>query len=111
MVGECSILAELDYYIVDYVRFGENSIIDIRRCGTVMFTLDNNDHSQLTYVYHIMGWKISIINLVQVVVNGSPTSINSGVMSVRDSQPPLLSTPAYNIVKLCVCGGVGGARR
>ena len=63
MTGDRSVFADLDENIAGTVRFGDNSIIDIRGHGIVMFAMRGDEHRALTDVYYIPHRKTSIVRL------------------------------------------------
>lgn len=91
MTGNRSVFAELDEGVVGSVRFGDNSVVEIKGRSTVMFSVRGDEHCALTEVYYIPRLKTSIVSLGQLDENGCPTSIHSGVMSIWDRQRCLLA--------------------
>lgn len=91
MTGNRSVFADLDESLVGTVRFGDNSIIDIRGRGTVVIAVRGDEHQALTDVYFIPRLKTRIVSLGQLDKNGCPSSIRGGYMSLWDRNERLLA--------------------
>jgi hypothetical protein len=68
MTGDHSAFAELDKGVIGSVRFGDNSVVEIKGRNTVMFSVRGDEHRALTEVYYIPRLKTSIISLGQATV-------------------------------------------
>lgn len=84
MTGDHALFIELDDSAKGSIKFSDNSVVGISGHGTVMFAIREGEHRVLTDVYFIPRLKTSMISLGQLDENGCPTSIDVGVMSVRD---------------------------
>src|SRR5207244_3638412 len=91
MSGNRAIFVNLDESVTSSVRFGDNSIVDIRGRGTVLIIVRSDEHHALTDVYFIPRLKMSIVSLGQLNENGSPSSIRDGFMSLWDHNDRLLT--------------------
>lgn len=63
MTGCATIFSELDTTVHDTVKFGDNSIVDIKGRGTILFEFRNGEHRALTFVYFILRLKSNIVSL------------------------------------------------
>ena len=91
MTGSRAAFADLDTKIVGTVRFGDNSIVDIKGRGTVVISVSGDEHGALTDVYFIPKLKTSIMSLGQLDESDCPSSIHGGYMTVWDRQNRLLA--------------------
>jgi hypothetical protein len=91
MTGNRAVSAELDENIAGSVRFGDNSVVQIRGRGTVAIAMHGDEHRALTAVYYIPRLKTSIISLGQLDENGYLSSIRGGYMSLWDHNNRLLA--------------------
>jgi hypothetical protein len=86
MSGVREVFVEINSNIRDIVQFGDGSVVEIKRIGTVLFTYKNGEHRSLTGVY----LTINIISLGQLDEIGYEVVICSKVMKVWDEQKKLL---------------------
>ena len=91
MTGSRAAFADLDTKIVGTVRFGDNSIIDIKGRSTVVISVSGDEHRAITGVYFIPKLKTSIVSLGQLDESECPSSIRGGYMTVWDRQNRLLA--------------------
>jgi hypothetical protein len=71
MMGNQAVFADLDEGVTGTVRFGDNSVVDIRGRGTVVIAVRGDEHRALTDVYYIPRLKTSIMILGQLDENGA----------------------------------------
>lgn len=91
MTGRCDVFAELDRAVVGTVKFGDGSLVDIRGCGTVIFTGENGEHKALSGVYYIPQLRNSILSIGQIDESGSRVLMEDGVLRIWDRQRRLLA--------------------
>jgi hypothetical protein len=77
--------------ITGSVRFGDNSVVEIKGRGAVLINIRGGEHRALTDVYYIPKFKTSIVSLGQLDENGCPSSIRGGYMSLWDRNDHLLA--------------------
>jgi hypothetical protein len=91
MTGNRGVFADLETSIHGTVRFGDNSLIEIKGRGAVLIKIRGGEHRALTDVYYIPKLKTSIISLGQLDENGCPSKIRDGFMSLWDRRNRLLA--------------------
>jgi hypothetical protein len=91
MTSSRVVFAELDTKVTGTVRFGDNSVVDVVGCGTVVIAVRGDEHRALTDVYLIPKLKTSIVSLGQLDENGCPSVIRNGFMSLWDRSNRLLA--------------------
>jgi hypothetical protein len=91
MTGNHAVFADLETNIHGTVRFGDNSLVEIKGRGTVLIKIRGGEHHALTDVYYIPQLKTSIISLGQLDENGCPSAIHDGFMSLWDRCNHLLA--------------------
>jgi transposase InsO family protein len=90
MTGDRAVFAKLDTSVTGSVRFGDNSIVQIKGRGVVLMLVRGGEHRELTEVYFIPKLKTSIVSMGQLDENGCPSAIRGGFMSVWDRDERLL---------------------
>jgi hypothetical protein len=92
MTGHAACFTELDKRVSGMVKFGDDSIVDIKGRGTVIFSDRDGGHRALTGVYFIPRLKSSIVSLGQLDEVGCQTLIENGILTVRDRQRRILAS-------------------
>ena len=83
--------SELDTGVVGTVKFGDNSGVDIRCCGTVVFQCKAGEHKALMDVYYIPKLRSNILNIGQLDERDCQVLIDGGVLRIRDRERKLLA--------------------
>ena len=91
MTGNREAFSELDAGVVGMVKFGDNSGVDIRGRGTVVFQCKAGEHKTLTDVYYIPKLRSNIVSLGQLDERGCQVLIDGGVLRLRDRERKLLT--------------------
>jgi hypothetical protein len=74
-----------------FLKFGDESTIDISGRGTILFKCLNSEQQALTDVYYIPRLQSSIISIGQLDECGCQVLIDNGVLSIRDHERRLLA--------------------
>jgi hypothetical protein len=82
MTDRREFFTELDSDVWGSVKFGDASGIEIKGVGSVIFTVESDEHRLLTGVYYIPALRNSIISLGQLDESGSRVEIKDGVMRI-----------------------------
>jgi hypothetical protein len=53
MIKIKEVFSDFDTSIIDTVRFGDSSVVQIEGCGTTLFMCKNREHHTLTDTYYI----------------------------------------------------------
>ena len=91
MTGSKVAFSELDGGVTGSVRFGDNSKVEIRGHGTVIFLCQNGKHRALTDVYYIPQQRSSIVSIGQLDKRGCEVQIDSGILKIHDRERHLLA--------------------
>ena len=91
MTGNREAFSELDTGVVGTVKFGDNSGVDIRGRGTVVFQCKAGEHKALTVVYYIPKLRSNIVSIGQLDERGCQVLIDGGVLRIRDHERKLLA--------------------
>lgn len=102
MTGDITAFADLDRNISGKVKFGDGSLVDICKRGSVLFSIRSGDHRVLTEVYYIPRLKTSIISLGQLDENNCDTRIHHGKMMLFDRNSKMLAQVPRNASRLYV---------
>ena len=73
----------MDEGVTGFVKFSYGSVVDIRGCGTVLFTCRNREHRVLTGVYYMPRLRSNIVSLKQLDENGYQMFIQDSVLTIR----------------------------
>jgi hypothetical protein len=82
MTGRWEFFTKLDSDVRDSIKFGDDSSVEIKGVGSVIFVAESGEHRLLTRVYYIPTLKNSIISLGQLDESGSRVEIKDGVMRI-----------------------------
>jgi hypothetical protein len=66
MTGMVDVFAGLDRSVTGKVRFADESVVDIRGRGTIVFAIVGGDHRAFTEVFYIPALKSSVVSLGQL---------------------------------------------
>jgi hypothetical protein len=91
MMGIREVFIEIDTNVCDTVRFGDGSMVQIERIGTILFVCKNGEHMILAGVYLIPKLTTNIVSLGQLDGLGFEVLIKFGVMWVHDESHRLLA--------------------
>ena len=91
MTGIRAAFSELDIGVVGTVKFGDNSGVDIRGRGTVVFQCKAGEHKVLTDVYYIPKLRSNIVSIGQLDERGCQVLIDGGVLRIKDRERKLLA--------------------
>jgi hypothetical protein len=84
------VFAELNFGVIDTVRFDDGSIMRIEGWGTILFTCKNGEHRTLVNVYYIPRLTANVVYCGQLDEDGFQIHIEHGVMRIRDEKKRLL---------------------
>jgi hypothetical protein len=91
MTGNREAFSELDIGVIGTIKFGDNSAVDIRGRGTVLFHCKSGEHRALTDVYYIPKLRKNIISIGQLDERGCQVLIDDGILHIRDRERKLLA--------------------
>ena len=91
MSGCRAAFAELNPAVCGTVRFGDDSVVRIEGCGTVVFTCKNGEHRSFSGVYYIPRLTTNIVSVGQLDEVDYDIHVKSGVMRVREPDGRLLA--------------------
>ncbi|KAG7586435.1 Zinc finger CCHC-type [Arabidopsis thaliana x Arabidopsis arenosa] len=90
MSGNKEFFSKLDETVTGKVRFGDDSKIDIKGKGSVLFVSKNKDKKILADVYFIPDLKSNIISLGQATESGCDVRMKEDFLTVHDKEGKLL---------------------
>ncbi|KAG7584577.1 Integrase catalytic core [Arabidopsis suecica] len=90
MSGILSYFSKLDESITGKVRFGDDSRIDIKGKGSIMFITKNGDRRTLNDVYYIPKLKSNIVSLGQATESGCDVRMREDQLTLCDKEGKLL---------------------
>jgi hypothetical protein len=102
MTGIKEVFADLDLCVISTVRFGDDSVVRIEGCGTILFACKNGEHRPLTNVYYILRLTANIVRCGQLDEDGFQIYIEDGVMRIRDELRRLLAKIRHSVGRLYV---------
>jgi hypothetical protein len=102
MSGIKEAFTDLDTGVIGTVRFGDDSIVQIKGCGTILFACKNGEHRTLTNTYYIQHLTANIISCNQLDEDGFQIHITQGVMRIRDERMRLLAMICRSVGRLYV---------
>jgi hypothetical protein len=102
MTGIKEVFADLDFCVIGTVRFGDDSVVRIEGCGTILFACKNDEHRSLTNVYYIPRLTANIVSYGQLDEDGFQIYIKDGVMRIRDELRRLLAKIRHSVGRLYV---------
>jgi transposase InsO family protein len=91
MTGARGAFSELDAGVCSTVRFGDRSVVCIEGCGTVILSNRSGEHHAFTGVYFIPKLKTNILSVGQLDEIGFQVLIDSGVLSIKDTERRLVA--------------------
>ncbi|CAA7042014.1 unnamed protein product [Microthlaspi erraticum] len=83
-------ITKMDETITGKVRFGDDSRVDIRGKGYILFTNKDGERKILTDVYYIPDLRSNIISLGQATESGCHVSMKENYLTVHDREGKLL---------------------
>ena len=90
MTGNREYFTSLDESITGKVRFGDDSRIDIRGKGSILFITRDRKRKVLADVYHIPELKSNIISLGQATESGCEVKMRDEYLTLRDREGNVL---------------------
>ncbi|XP_024013158.1 uncharacterized protein LOC112087473 [Eutrema salsugineum] len=90
MTGDRTYFKRLDETITGKVRFGDDSRIDIKGKGAILFITKNGEKKILADVYYIPGLKSNIISLGQAIESGCDVRMKEDHLTLHDCDGRLL---------------------
>ncbi|KAG7598928.1 Zinc finger CCHC-type [Arabidopsis suecica] len=90
MSGNREFFSKIDESVTGKVRFGDDSRIDIKGKGSVLFVSKNNERKILADVYFIPELKSNIISLGQATESGCDVRMKEDFLTVHDKDGKLL---------------------
>jgi hypothetical protein len=91
MTGNREAFSERDTGVISIVKFGNNSAINIRGRGTIIFQFKSGKHKALTDVYFIPKLRSNIISIGQLDERGSQVLIDGGILCICNCERKLLA--------------------
>lgn len=91
MTGNRDYFYSLDECIAGKVRFGDNSRIDIRGKGSILFTIKSGDKKVLHDVYYLPELKSNIISLGQATESGCDVRMREDYLTLHDKKGNLIA--------------------
>jgi len=84
MTGRIEVFSNLDRSVVSSVKFGDDSVVSIQGCGSVVFTGKSGAHKLLTGFYYIEQLCNSFVSLGQLDENDATIHIDDDVLRTWD---------------------------
>ncbi|WVZ96386.1 hypothetical protein U9M48_042031 [Paspalum notatum var. saurae] len=91
MTGSRAAFASIDTTTTGTVRFGDNSVIRIAGCGSILYECKNGEHRALNNVYYLPRLTANIISVGQLDEEEYDVHVRHGVMRIRDDQQHLMA--------------------
>jgi hypothetical protein len=73
------------------VRFGDDSVAQIKGSGSVLFICKNGEHRMFTGIYYILRLMVNIVSVGQLDETGYDIHIRQGIMDIREPSGRLLA--------------------
>ena len=90
MTGKREYFKDLDETVTGKVRFGDDSRIDIKGKGSILFICQNGAKKVLADVYYIPDLKSNIISLGQATESGCEVKMKGGYITLHDKDGKLI---------------------
>lgn len=91
MTGDRNYFKSIDETISGKVRFGDDSRIDIKGKGPVVFLTKDGEKKTLTDVYYIPDLRSNIISLGQATESGCDIRMRDGILTLHDKDGRLIA--------------------
>lgn len=91
MTGNRNFFKTLDETITGKVRFGDDSRIDIKGKGSILFRNEGGDHKTLADVYYIPKLRSNIISLSQATESGCDVRMREDFLTLHDKHGNLIT--------------------
>lgn len=89
MTGRCDYFKTVDETITGKIRFGDDSRIDIKGKGSIVFVNQSGDKKVLAGVYYIPDLKSNIISLGQAMEAGCEVRMKEEHLTLQDKEGKL----------------------
>ena len=90
MSGNCSFFKDLDEGVTGKVRFGDDSRIDIKGRGSILFRLKGGEKKLLNNMYYIPGLRSNIVSLGQATEAGCEVNMKKETLKLFDRSGQLM---------------------
>ncbi|KAG7554412.1 Integrase catalytic core [Arabidopsis suecica] len=90
MTGDRRYFSKLDKTITGKVRFGDDSRIDIKGKGSILFVDRNGEQRKMSDVYFIPDLKSNIISLGQATESGCDVRMSGEILTMHDREGKLI---------------------
>ncbi|KAK1423983.1 hypothetical protein QVD17_19294 [Tagetes erecta] len=90
MTGNRAYFAELNERISGRVKFGDNSCVDIKGKGSIIFEGRNGEQKLLTDIYYIPDLKSNLLSLGQATELGCNVNMRNQYLTMHDKEGKLL---------------------
>ena len=90
MSGNCSFFKDLDEGVTGKVRFGDDSRIDIKGRGYILFRLKGGEKKLLNNMYYIPGLRSNIVSLGQATEAGCEVNMKKETLKLFDRSGQLM---------------------
>ena len=100
MTGNRSYFHNIDETITGKVRFGDDSRIDIKGKGSVLFVSGEGERRILADVYYIPGLKSNIISLGQATESGCDVRMQGDYLTLHDKDGKLITKDKRSMNRL-----------
>ena len=100
MTGKHDYFKTIDESITGKVRFGDDSRIDIKGKGSILFVSQNGSKKVLVDVYYIPDLKSNIISLGQATESGCEIKMKDGYLTLHDKDGKLIVQAKRSVNRL-----------
>jgi hypothetical protein len=91
MTDDRSVFSKLNHDVRGTVRFGDGSVAEIEKSGTIIFSCKNGEHRVLTGVYYLPRLTANIISVGQLDESGCRILIEEGILHIYEPGRKLLA--------------------
>ena len=91
MTGDRSKFVELDTKVTGHMRFGDESKVEIKGKGMILFELKNGSHKILPNVYYIPKMKNNNLSIGQLMENGCKIVMEGHYLWLKDKEGNLIA--------------------
>ncbi|XP_013633311.1 PREDICTED: uncharacterized protein LOC106339020 [Brassica oleracea var. oleracea] len=100
ITGKHDYFKTIDESITEKVRFGDDSRIDIKGKGSILFVSQNGSKKVLADVYYIPDLKSNIISLGQATESGCEIKMKDGYLTLHDKDGKLIVQAKRSVNRL-----------
>jgi hypothetical protein len=84
MTGDADVFSDYNHDVVEFVRFGDGSLVEVIERGSILFESKDGGHRAIHDVYHILCLRSNILSVRQLDENRNRIDIDDGALRLWD---------------------------